>query len=224
MATPILALTELVAAQSQPHVPINMAFRRIEASVQLVVIAQEVNPPGMPAEGDRYIVSTCGAGAWSDHDGEVAFYSGTAWEFLVPQEGWVVFDQDEDRYIRCSGGSPLTWGSAYFIDVDIFTPGIPTNSQLMHKRIAARTMTFPANFAGSYGHLSANPTAVTALDVRIAGASVGTISISTGGVFTFTTSGGTAKTATAGQRIEIVNQASADATAANIAATLVAGI
>ena len=224
MTTPILGITELVAAQAQPHVPINAALRRLEAAGQLTVIAQEPNAPGMPAEGDRYIISTGGAGLWEGHDGEIAYYSGTAWEFVIPLEGWIAFDQDEGRHFVCLGGSPIEWVGFGYADIAFYRAGTPAGSEVMAKHVAARTLVFPGNFAGSYGHLSTNPTAVTALDVRINGASVGTISISTGGVFTFTTSGGTAKTATAGQRIEVVNQGVADATAAGIAATLVAGL
>jgi hypothetical protein len=62
------------------------------------------------------------------------------------------------------------------------------------------------------------------MDVTLDGSSIGTISVSTGGILAFTTTGGTAKSVTAGQRFEVVALGSADASAADIALTLTATI
>jgi VCBS repeat-containing protein len=78
--------------------------------------------------------------------------------------------------------------------------------------------------AGSFGDIGTNPTAQFDMDVALEGASIGTISVATDGTFTFTTAGGTAKQIFAGERLEIVAPASADATAADIALTLAATI
>ena len=78
--------------------------------------------------------------------------------------------------------------------------------------------------AGSFGDTGTNPTAQFDMDVTQDGASIGTISVGTDGTFTFTTEGGTAKQIAAGERLEIVAPASADATAADIALTLAATI
>lgn len=77
-----------------------------------------------------------------------------------------------------------------------------------------------ANFSGSNGYIATNPTGSFVISVKDDGAEIGTITISTGGAFTFATSSGTAKTVAAGSRLEFVAPASADATAADIAATL----
>lgn len=107
-------------------------------------------------------------------------------------------------------------------DVALSFPGTPTAGQLMGKLIAVRDIALSANFASSAGHVGTNPAATFDIDVKAAGSTIGTISISTGGTFTFTTSGGTAKTVTAGQRIEFYapSNSPAEATIANIAATL----
>lgn len=61
----------------------------LDALVLLAVLsATTTAPPGSPSAGDRYIVPTGGTGAWSGHDEEIAQYSGTAWNFYTPQEGW----------------------------------------------------------------------------------------------------------------------------------------
>ena len=93
---------------------------------------------------------------------------------------------------------------------------------LMGKLIAVRDIAFEANFSGSAGHVGTNPDATFDIDVKDDGVSIGTISVSTGGAFTFTTTSGTAKTVAAGSRIEFTAPANspAEATVADIAATL----
>jgi hypothetical protein len=100
----------------------------------------------------------------------------------------------------------------------------PTSSEVIGKVVASRAVSLPANFAGSVGHIDINPTSTFDIDVTKNGSSIGTISISTGGTFTFTTSGGTAQSVAAGDVIRFVAPSSADATAAGIAATLVGNL
>lgn len=107
-------------------------------------------------------------------------------------------------------------------DIPLSFAGTPTAGQLIGKLIAVREIDFEANFSGSSGHVGTNPGATFAIDVQDDGASIGTISISTGGAFTFTTGSGTAKTVAAGSRIEFYAPANspAEATIEDIAATL----
>jgi hypothetical protein len=92
----------------------------------------------------------------------------------------------------------------------------------MGKLVMARDVSLSANFSGSFGHVGTNPAATFAIDVQDNGSTIGTISISTGGAFTFTTTSGTAKTVSAGHRLEFYapSNSPAEATIANIAATL----
>jgi hypothetical protein len=71
--------------------------------------------------------------------------------------------------------------------------GPPGSSELIFKHVAARDFQLPGNFFASEGHVGTNPTATFDMDVQLEGVSIGTISVSTGGVFTFTTTSGTAK-------------------------------
>jgi hypothetical protein len=116
MTTPNLELDELVASQSQPHVPINSSLRRLDAAVQLTVLAHTNHPPVSPTDGDRYIVGTNPDGDWVGHDDEVAAYVGVAWEYLTPQTGWMAYVQDPldtsgaaGLYVYGSAGSPASW-------------------------------------------------------------------------------------------------------------------
>lgn len=234
MTTPVLTLDELAASQSQPHVPLNASLRRLDAVAPpgSPVIAIQNAPPGSPADGDRYIVGTSPSGDWVGHEDALAAYIGTGWEYFTPEVGWVVSVQALAALYVYGFGSPTGWdeletgggGGATVVDLGMFFPGTPGSSQLMFKFVAARAFTFPANFAGAYGHIGTNPTGSFVMDVSLEGAGIGTITVSTGGAFTFATTSGTSKAVAAGEVIEIEAPASTDATAADISATLVGAL
>ncbi len=108
-------------------------------------------------------------------------------------------------------------------DIALATPDgtVPTASQIIGRVVPARNVFFAANFAGSAGFISTNPTTNPfVITVKDNGTTIGTISIDASGVFTFATSGGVEKIVTAGHRIEFFAPSGVDATAAGIAATL----
>jgi hypothetical protein len=115
MTTPNLELDELVASQSQPHVPINSSLRRLDAVVQLSVLAHTNHPPVSPTDGDRYIVGTNPDGDWVGHDDAIAAYIGVDWEYLTPQAGWLAYVQDPLDTSGTAGiyiygaSSPASW-------------------------------------------------------------------------------------------------------------------
>jgi len=47
-----------------------------------------------PAKGDRYIL-TDGANI-----NKICFYDGAIWQYLTPTEGWLVFDEDSNKYYK----------------------------------------------------------------------------------------------------------------------------
>lgn len=116
-----------------------------------------------------------------------------------------------------------TGTSEHPYDIPLSYAGTPTSSELIGKIMTPRAVTFAANFSGSYGHVAANPASTYEIDVQDDGSSIGTISINTSGVFTFTTSGGTSKVVAAGSRIEFYAPSASppDAAISAIAATLV---
>ena len=64
-----LTLPYILPNQAQKHVTMNESLRRLDALVQISVISMtETKPPGMPEEGDRYIVVDGGTGAWERAD------------------------------------------------------------------------------------------------------------------------------------------------------------
>lgn len=111
MTTPNLGLPELAADQAQKHVTVNEALRRLDAVVQLAVIAADVTaPPGSPSEGDRYIVPSGASGVWAGHEDEVAFFADGEWAFLTPEPGWLAVDQSAGVVLWFSANvSPAAW-------------------------------------------------------------------------------------------------------------------
>jgi len=88
-----LALPLLAAAQSQKHVTHNEALMRLDALIQIAVVAMAQNaPPVTPNAGDRYVVGTSPSADFSGQVGRIASYDGTSWRFLTPKAGWIIFN------------------------------------------------------------------------------------------------------------------------------------
>jgi hypothetical protein len=95
-ATTHLLLPYILAAQAQKHVTHNEALRILDGLVQLSVHDRDLTaPPGSPADGDRYIVASGGAGDWADWDMNVALWADGAWLRLPPRTGWRAWIEDE---------------------------------------------------------------------------------------------------------------------------------
>jgi hypothetical protein len=128
-----------------------------------------------------------------------------------------------------SDGDVLTWDTgtmtwrpeAPAVEIQSYFAGRPADSQVMLYWHATKLLIIPGDFAGAYGYCRVNPTATVTLNVAINGSNFGTISISTGGVFTFATTSGAQQGFSPGDRLSITNQATSDLTAADIGVTLV---
>lgn len=112
-------------------------------------------------------------------------------------------------------------GLATYI-LSTFATTTPTASEVLMLAVAGAAFTIPANFTAALrSTVGVNPTASFVLDVQNNGTTIGTITISTGGVVTATTVGGTSKAIAVSDVIKIVAPAVADTTAANIGLTIV---
>lgn len=99
-----LALPYILPSQAQKHVTHNEALLILDALVQLTVAsADQTDPPGVPAAGDRYILPTGATGAWSGHDTEVAAWVDSDWLFLPPAPGWIAWVADQEVQMRFDG-------------------------------------------------------------------------------------------------------------------------
>lgn len=101
-------------------------------------------------------------------------------------------------------------------DVAFYVAGEPGDGAIIGAFVATRPFTLFDDFAGSRGHCAVNPTATAVFDVQKNGSSIGSVSISTGGAFTFATTGGGASFA-AGDRLTIVAPSPQDTTLADVA-------
>jgi len=75
-------------------------------------------PPGGESTGDRYLLGTSTAtstmtGAWAGHDGEIAEYNGSGWDFTSPTAGMFVSADDEQENIYLFDGTN-TWQQKKF--------------------------------------------------------------------------------------------------------------
>jgi hypothetical protein len=122
-------------------------------------------------------------------------------------------------YQRANGQALSGSATALYRPVAFFFTTPPTTSEVLLVYVATEAITFADEFAGSTCSVGTNPTASFVMTVKLNGAAVGTITISTLGVATFVTTGGTVVMAS-GDRLTVEGPAVVDATAANIAVTL----
>lgn len=162
--TPNLALPYLAAAQAQKHVTVNEALDHIDGLVQLSVISATLTaPPASRVEGDRYIIAVGATGAWTGWEDSVAHFSGGAWLRLIPQTGWIAWDQAVGgitTYDATTGWNPLATGSDAFTGL-IDTPGAFTGQAGKALQVntgeTALEFVVPATGGGSGGGLTKLP-------------------------------------------------------------------
>jgi hypothetical protein len=105
-------------------------------------------------------------------------------------------------------------------DLNCALVGKPGAAAIVFIFTAVRAVAFAANFSGAYGSVGINPTSTAAYTVKNGATTIGTVSISTSGVFTFTTTSGTSKSLAAGDRLTITAPSSQDATLSDVGFTL----
>jgi len=152
-------------------------------------------------------------------------WSGSAWAAVsavsyTDEQAQDAIGAMVDASLAYDDATPLLKVAQYI--ASFFFTSAPTSSEVLFLHVAAVAFTIPGNFASALqSYVGTNPTASFALDVQKNGATIGTITVSTGGSVTATTTSGTSKSIAAGDVIKIVAPGSADATAANMAFTLI---
>jgi hypothetical protein len=121
-------------------------------------------------------------------------------------------------------GQQLSWNGSALVpvtepfDVGLHLPDLSTAGALLAEIVLARSVDFPAAFAGSTGYARIAATAETVLDVQKNGAAIGTVTFAAASA-TPTFALASATTFAAGDRVGIVNEDPADATLGGISLT-----
>lgn len=105
------------------------------------------------------------------------------------------------------------------VQVSTFQNPEPTASQIILRYITPEAWTLPANMVGSGINVGVAPTATATLNVLRNGVSIGSIGITTGPAYSFSSVGGTAVAFAVGDILDVVAPATPDATLAEIALT-----
>lgn len=106
--TPKLEMPELSVSQEEKETVHNEALRRIDAVIQCNVLDIANSPPGGESDGDTYLVGT-GSGDFAGYDDYIAYFKSTAYIFIQPAEGWIIYVQDEDAFYFYQGSAGGGW-------------------------------------------------------------------------------------------------------------------
>ncbi len=94
--------------------------------------------------------------------------------------------------------------------------GRPDASEVIGRSIISYETVLAVGMPESFGKVTTNPTASFDIDVQRNGTSIGTITVDTGGAFTFATDGGVPRTIFAGNEVTFHAPATVDATIKDI--------
>jgi hypothetical protein len=76
------------------------------------VISSLDTPPGAPALGARYRVIAVAMGAWATHEDEIAVATAIGWDFIVPDEGFALRDENTNLSLVYNGAAWVGLGTS----------------------------------------------------------------------------------------------------------------
>lgn len=129
-------------------------------------------------------------------------------------------DADHSKLGGIAAGAEVNIADIDFYDLGMDFLGVPADGQIIARWVVLREITMAADFTGAAGNILTNPTATLAIDIKDDGTTIGTVSISSAGAFTFTTVSGTAKVVAAGSVVTATAPGTADTTGSDIVFTL----
>ena len=133
--------------------------------------------------------------------------SGAEVELAAGKQGLFYCDNEDILLIALSSDTTAAYDFGFYYN------GLPPDNAELMKLVAVRAFDVGTNLANFRGHCAVNPTASADFTVAKNGATVATITVSTGGVFS---ASGSAFSVAAGDRITITAPTPQDATLANV--------
>jgi hypothetical protein len=131
--------------------------------------------------------------------GGIWITQGTAYKFILKTSAGVTLDTVDNIVV---GEVASEVDDQY--EVVLTFSGTPTAQQWMGGVELCRTVAFDVDFDGSRGDVITDPSGDYVIAVQKNGVEVGTITISSAGVFTFATTGGAAVSCIAGDKIDFI--------------------
>lgn len=232
--TPKLLITELSESQASKYITINEAFRKLDVLVQATVIDKDTSDaPSGASDGDTYIVgpSPSSGDDWDNHIDDVARDENGAWKFETPEDGWVVFVQDENKFYTFQ--TPSSSGSSGWItltshllidtyDIHAHKEGTLSNSEVVLRYPMVRAIRMPDDFSGSQAKsgVAAADSPSAEFSIQKNGSEFGQMTFAVGATTaTFNTDSSTEDFAV-GDILTVVAPATADSALAGVSFTL----
>jgi hypothetical protein len=131
--------------------------------------------------------------------GGIWITKGTAYKFILKTSAGVTLDTVDNIVV---GEVDSEVDDQY--EIALSFNGTPTAQQWMGGVELCRTVTFDVNFDGSRGDVITDPSGDYVIAVQKNGVEVGTITISSAGVFAFATTGGATVSCIAGDKIDFI--------------------
>ena len=152
-----LGMTLVEQSQAQKEITVNQALTRVDAFLNNGAKSQSTStPPGSPASGDLYIVGSSPTGAWTGQAGKLAYYD-QGWYFVVPNEGAVLWVNDEDVAYSYNGTSWI------LTTQNLSKVGVNATADATNRlSVASDAVLFNHNGSGVQVKLNKNATANTA--------------------------------------------------------------
>lgn len=99
-----LGLPLLAQSQAQKHITHNQSLFMIDMLAQTSVkSATLTSPPSTLEKGDCFLVAGDATSDWTGKEKQLAYWTGQAWLFAEPKEGWSVWDQATNQLLLHNG-------------------------------------------------------------------------------------------------------------------------
>lgn len=175
--------------------------------------SKEAALPGSPSDGDIVVLDE----DHGTHPNEIVVRDDGAWVYIVPNEGWKLYNVDQQRYEFFDGSVwaqenvGLNYRFGGFAEADILA------DEVLMRHIVIEGCTLAPDLVGCLADVETNPAdGAWAGLLKQDGTAIGTVSISTGGVVTMTTTSNEEKPLTVGNVITFVAPASPDSAIAGL--------